>query len=199
MKWGGRATRGSPAPNHQENPSETALRTAQLAQPRHGRRLPHPSSLHIYIKKISVSARFLANPALVLHILADFKHPKTLIQPPQYLSISSYLLPINSTSYKHRHTPIYTHQTSSHLFSPNLSILSTTIHNFNSMAPKRARRSESSSAQSGSTDSSSMGFGVINITTPEAQAEFTRLMGKPIAKERGFLPSPGDGKLVQMI
>ena len=24
-------------------------------------------------------------------------------------------------------------------------------------------------------------------------------MGKPIAKERGFLPSPGDGRLVEMI
>ena len=44
-----------------------------------------------------------------------------------------------------------------------------------------------------------MGSGVKRFTTPEAQAEFTWLMGKPIAKERGFLPSPGDGELVQMI
>ena len=57
----------------------------------------------------------------------------------------------------------------------------------------------SSSVQAGSTDSSSSGYGAINFTTPEAQAEFTRLMGKSIAKERGFLPSPTDGKLVEMI
>ena len=44
-----------------------------------------------------------------------------------------------------------------------------------------------------------MGSGVNKFTTPEAQEKFTRLMGKPIAKERGFLPSPGDGGLLQMI
>ena len=57
----------------------------------------------------------------------------------------------------------------------------------------------SSSVQAGSTDSSSSGYGAINFTTPEAQAEFTRLMGKSTTKERGFLPSPDDGKLVEMI
>ena len=50
-----------------------------------------------------------------------------------------------------------------------------------------------------STDSSSLGVEVSKFTTPEAREEFTRLLGKPIAKERGFLPSPGDGELVQMI
>ena len=50
-----------------------------------------------------------------------------------------------------------------------------------------------------STDSSSLGVEVAKFTTPEAREEFTRLLGKPIAKERGFLPSPGDGELVQII
>ena len=50
--------------------------------------------------------------------------------------------------------------------------------------------------QAQSSDSSGMGSGVNKFTSPEAQAEFTRLLGKPIAKERGFLPSPGDGELV---
>ena len=44
-----------------------------------------------------------------------------------------------------------------------------------------------------------MDFGVIKFTTQEAQEEFARLLGKLILKERGFLPSPGDGELVQMI
>ena len=68
------------------------------------------------------------------------------------------------------------------------------------MAPKRARRAESSSVQAQSSDSSGMGgSGVNKFTSPEAQAEYTRLLGKPIAKERVFLPSPGDGELVEMI
>ena len=48
--------------------------------------------------------------------------------------------------------------------------------------------------QAQSTDSS-----VNKFTTPEAQEEFIRLMGKSITKERGFLPSSGDGGLLLMI
>nr|XP_017248025.1 PREDICTED: uncharacterized protein LOC108219212 [Daucus carota subsp. sativus] len=42
-------------------------------------------------------------------------------------------------------------------------------------------------------------FTVKKFTTPEAQEEFIRLMGKSITKERGFLPSSGDGGLMLMI
>ena len=44
-----------------------------------------------------------------------------------------------------------------------------------------------------------MDVGIIKFSTPEAEAEFTRLLGKRITKEMGFLPPPGDGELVQMI
>lgn len=67
------------------------------------------------------------------------------------------------------------------------------------MACKRARNTESSSVQAGSTDTSSLGFGKTTFATPDAKLEFNRLMGNPICKERGFFPSPGDGDLVEMI
>ena len=55
------------------------------------------------------------------------------------------------------------------------------------MAPKRARHAGSSSARPVSSDESSMGVGEANkFVSPEAQAEFTRLLCKPVAKERGF-------------
>ena len=35
--------------------------------------------------------------------------------------------------------------------------------------------------------------------TPEAEAEYHKLLTKPVAKERGFLPTTDDGQLLQMI
>ena len=37
------------------------------------------------------------------------------------------------------------------------------------------------------------------FTTPEAEEEYHRLLTKPVSKERGFLPTTDDGKLLQMI
>ena len=37
------------------------------------------------------------------------------------------------------------------------------------------------------------------FSTPEAQEEFTRLLSKPVANERWFLPTSQDGELVEMI
>lgn len=44
-----------------------------------------------------------------------------------------------------------------------------------------------------------MGFGGEKFTSPDAQAEFSRLLSKAVAKERGFLPHPTDGYLFRMI
>lgn len=44
-----------------------------------------------------------------------------------------------------------------------------------------------------------MGFGGNKFTSPEAQAEFTRLISKVVAKERRFIPTAQDGELVGMI
>ena len=63
------------------------------------------------------------------------------------------------------------------------------------MAPKRQRTQVSSNT----TDSSSAGGVRPRFSTPEAEAEYKRLLSKPIAKERGFLPSRKDGKLLEMI
>ena len=35
--------------------------------------------------------------------------------------------------------------------------------------------------------------------SPEAEEEYQRLITKPVAKERGFLPMAEDGDLLQMI
>lgn len=44
-----------------------------------------------------------------------------------------------------------------------------------------------------------MGVGGAKFTSPEAQTEFTRLLSKAVAKERGFLPQPTDWHLFKMI
>ncbi|KAL8148881.1 hypothetical protein AgCh_006039 [Apium graveolens] len=62
------------------------------------------------------------------------------------------------------------------------------------MAPKRKRTQVSSNT----TDSSSVGGVRPRFSTPEAGAEHARLLSKPIAKERGYLPSGKDGHLVAM-
>ena len=68
------------------------------------------------------------------------------------------------------------------------------------MAPKRARHAGSSSARPVSSNESTMGVGDANkFVSPEAQAEFTRLLSKPMEKERGFLPTSQDGELIEMI
>lgn len=35
--------------------------------------------------------------------------------------------------------------------------------------------------------------------SPEAEAEYQRLLSKPVGKERGFLPTAEDGDLLKMI
>ena len=45
-----------------------------------------------------------------------------------------------------------------------------------------------------------MGVGDANkFSSPEAQEEVIRLLSKPVANERGFLPTSQDGELVEMI
>ncbi|KAL8116363.1 hypothetical protein AgCh_022749 [Apium graveolens] len=63
------------------------------------------------------------------------------------------------------------------------------------MAPKRQRTQVGSST----TDSSSAGGVRPRFSTPEAEEEYMRLLSKPIAKERGFLPFRREGKLLEMI
>ncbi|XP_074367782.1 uncharacterized protein LOC141708181 [Apium graveolens] len=63
------------------------------------------------------------------------------------------------------------------------------------MAPKRQRTQVSSST----TDSSSASAVRLRFSTPDVEAKYTRLLSKPIVKERGFLPSGKDGKLLEMI
>ena len=68
------------------------------------------------------------------------------------------------------------------------------------MAPKRARHAGSSSTRPVSSDESTMGVGDANkFVSPEAHAEFTRLLSKSVAKERGFFPTSQDGELIEMI
>ncbi|KAL8121420.1 hypothetical protein AgCh_018229 [Apium graveolens] len=57
------------------------------------------------------------------------------------------------------------------------------------MAPKRQRTQVSSNT----TDSSNVGGVRPMFSTPEAKAEYTRLLSKPISKERRFLPSGRGG------
>ena len=63
------------------------------------------------------------------------------------------------------------------------------------MAPKRQRTQVDSST----TDSSTASGVSPRFSTSEAEEEYTRLLAKPIAKERGFLPSGNDGKFLEMI
>ncbi|KAK1378176.1 hypothetical protein POM88_024920 [Heracleum sosnowskyi] len=66
--------------------------------------------------------------------------------------------------------------------------------------PKRGRYAGSSSTRrSSSEEELSMGVGGENFSSPEAQEEFTWLLSKAVAKERGFLPQPTDGHLFSMI
>ena len=65
------------------------------------------------------------------------------------------------------------------------------------MAPKRQKRAAEASAQATFGDSSP--HDEVEFTTLDAAVEYNRLMMKPVAKERGFLPSLNDGELVAMI
>ncbi|KAK1391375.1 hypothetical protein POM88_010431 [Heracleum sosnowskyi] len=66
--------------------------------------------------------------------------------------------------------------------------------------PKRGRFAGSSSTRrSSSEEESCVGIGGEKFSSPEAQLEFTRLLSKAVAKERGFLPQPTDGHLFNMI
>ncbi|KAK1375282.1 hypothetical protein POM88_031475 [Heracleum sosnowskyi] len=66
--------------------------------------------------------------------------------------------------------------------------------------PKRGRLVGSSSTRrSSSEEESSAGVGMQKFSSPEAQLEFNRLLAKPVAKERGFLPRSSDGHLLAMI
>lgn len=67
------------------------------------------------------------------------------------------------------------------------------------MAPKSARVVGSGSTHPSFDEESSMGFGGNKFSSPEAQAEFTRLMSKAVDKERGFLLTAQDGDLLEMI
>jgi len=66
------------------------------------------------------------------------------------------------------------------------------------MAPKRARTIDSSSTVP-TADSSRGTAARPRLTDRAAEEEYTRLLGKPILKERGFLPSGRDGELLPMI
>ena len=66
------------------------------------------------------------------------------------------------------------------------------------MAPKRARVVESSS--SNPTSGSLRGTAARpRFVDAAAEEEYTRLLTKPVLKERGFLPSGRDGELMPMI
>lgn len=64
------------------------------------------------------------------------------------------------------------------------------------MAPKRQRLSGTSSGTRPSSDEDSNSGGEVNeFLTPEAEAEYTRLLARGVVRERMFLPS----KEVEMV
>ena len=69
------------------------------------------------------------------------------------------------------------------------------------MPPKRARTSnvESSEASAPSSSSSRGTASRPRFTDQIATKEYSRLLTKPIFKERGFLPSAQNGRLLNMI
>ena len=66
------------------------------------------------------------------------------------------------------------------------------------MAPKRSRTIDSSITVP-TADSSRGTAARPRLFDRAAEEEYTRLLGKPILKERGFLPSGRDGELLLMI
>ena len=66
------------------------------------------------------------------------------------------------------------------------------------MTPKRARTIDSSSTVP-TADSSRGTVARPRLNDRAAEEEYTRLLGKPILKKRGFLPSGRDGELLPMI